>query len=380
MKGGIPFMKNILLVFTGGTICSCPSNENQKNQSNAKDMSSYLEQDYKKSNSPFKDDVYFIPRFLRQDILSENMTIDSLNELLDIFRNQSLINNCVGAIILHGTDTMAYTSSLLSLALAGLDIPICMVSAQLDLKQPKTNGYINFRASVELIMNGIAPNVYVVYRNLKNKNHDHGDLLVHYGSHLLQCSNHSNNFHSYDEMTVLDLSNAKLEGKAFETNSRYIDKFKKLTDKVMLIEPYTNLRYSNIILEDTCSVVHGTYHSESVCIGRAKTPDTDKNRNLELCEVIEADRPYSILTLVENCRRKNIPLFLAPCDEKNFTYGTTANALFNGALAIPNTTLELAYAKVILGCSLGKKDSELIKFLNESINHEFIYREHYPEK
>ena len=366
-------MKKILLVFTGGTICSSPDSENGKNQSNAKKMASYLEHNYFNSTSPFRGEVTFIREYLNQDILSENMTVDSWNNLLKIFQKKQYQQECAGVIVLHGTDTLAYTSSLLSLVLAGLEIPVCMVSAQLDLQQLRTNGYVNFRAAVELILNGIAPNVYVVYQNVKDQNHTPGDLLVHYGAHLQQCPNHSNNFHSYDEMTVPDIENAKLTGCSFETSHKYLNQLETLTNQVMLLQPYTNLRYENLCLDNVCAIVHGTYHSESVCIGRAKHPTMDKNRNLRLDEVYEADKPYSILTLLANCQEKNIPVILAPCNEKNFTYGTTANALDCGATAIPNTTLELAYAKVILGCSLGKKGLDLQNFLSESINHEFLY-------
>ena len=255
-----------------------------------------------------------------------------------------------------------------------------MVSAQLNLKDPRTNGYTNFRASVELIMNGIKPNVYVVYRNLLNKDHELGKLLVHYGAHLQQCKNHSNNFHSYDEMVVKDISNAKLKGCSFKTKTTYLDKFENLTDKVLLLQPYTNLRYSNIGLDDICAIVHGTYHSESVCIGRAKDPKVGKNRNIKLDEVLDTDKPYSILSLLDRCDKNKIPIFLAPCNKDNVSYGTTLNALECGALSIPNTTLELAYTKVILGYSLGKTGESLISFLNENINREFVYEKRKKEK
>ena len=353
--------------------------ENGKNQSHAKKTSSYLEEDYFRSGSLHAKEVNFVKRFLTRDILSENMTVSSLNELLDIFKDNSLIKDCAGAIILHGTDTLAYTSSLLSLALAGLEIPVCMVSAQLDLMQEKTNGYANFKAAVELIMNGIAPNVYVVYQNLKNHNHEAGDMLVHFGAHLLQCPNHSNNFRSYDGQVISDLANARLEGKAFETAPGYFKKITNLTDKVMMINPYTNLKYSNISLEDTCAIVHGTYHSGSVCIGRSADAEGDKKGNIELSQVLEEDKPYSILSLLERCKNKGIPLFLAPCDENDFTYGTTANALHCGAYAIANTTMELAYAKVILGCSLGLEGQELKTFVAQSINHDFVYENRHKE-
>ena len=128
-------MRRILLIFTGGTICSCPTGKDNKNQSNAR------------------------------------MMVGSWNDLLKIFRRKELTNECEGVIVLHGTDTFAYNAALLSLALVGFKKPVCMVSAQLNLHNPKSNGYTNFRASVELIMNGIKPNMYVVYRNLLDKDH-----------------------------------------------------------------------------------------------------------------------------------------------------------------------------------------------------------------
>ncbi len=366
-------VKKILLVFTGGTICSAPDPDSGKNQSNARKTSSYLEAGFADSASPFSGAVSFEPRYLPQDILSENMTADSWNELVKIFRDKSIRENYVGVIVLHGTDTLAYTASLLSLLLAGFGIPVCMVSAQLPLTDPRTNGYMNFRASVELIMNGIAPNVYVVYRNLKNNRHEPGEFLVHYGAHLLQCPNYSNDFHSHDEMTIPDIANARLTGRPFETDSLYIDQITALKNDVMMIHPYVNLSYDALNLDGIQAIVHGTYHSESGCIGRAKEPDKDKNRLLQLEEVEDADRPRSILSLLARCEEKQIPVFLAPCDEENYRYGSTANALHCGASAIPHTTFELAYTKVLIGRSLNKAGDELKAFLKESINHEFVY-------
>ena len=367
-------MKKILLVFTGGTICSSPDLDGNKNQSNAKKTSSYLENDFKKSDSPFKAAVDFDRVYLPQDILSENMTVNSWNDLLAVFKDKTIQEKYVGVIVMHGTDTLAYTSSLLSIVLAGYKIPVCMVSAQLELKDERTNGYMNFRASVALIMNGIAPNVYVVYRNLANAEHAFGEFLVHYGAHLRQCENYSNNFHSVDEMAIADIANAKLAGRAFETDDLYIDKIERLSDDVLLLQPYTSLRYDRIDVKGLKVIVHGTYHSESVCIGRAKNPETDKNKLLALDEVAEADRPFSILSLLARCKEQDVSVVLAPCDESGYKYGSTANALHGGAVALANTTIETAYAKAIVGCALGKSGKSLENFLKESVNDEFVYK------
>jgi len=365
-------MKRILLIFTGGTVCSSPSGDDGKNRSDAKNTGCYLEENFRRSESLYADKINFVYRYLPQDILSENMTAGTWDILLGIFREKETRTEYDGIIVLHGTDTLAYTASFLSLVLAGYEVPVMLVSAQRDLKDTSSNGYVNFRAAAELIVNGIASNVYVVYRNVTGGRDGKGEMLVHYGSHLLQCPNYSDDFHSADEMNITDKENATLVGRPFETNSLYVDKLTKLAPGVTVIYPHTGLCYDSINLSGVRAIVHGTYHSESVCIGRAEDPE--KVGHLSLSDIKEEDRPYSVLSLLERCKEKGISVFLAPCSRDNFRYGTTANALYCGALTISDTTLETAYVKTLVGISLGKTGKELERFLYASINHEFVYR------
>ena len=362
-------MKRILLVFTGGTICSSPDKEG-KNHSDARGTGSYLEINFKASDSPFSDKVEFDRRYLPTDILSENMTVDTWNDLVEVFKDKSLRQRYEGVVILHGTDTLAYTSALLSILLSGFPIPVCLVSAQLELTDSRTNGYDNFRGAVELIMNGIAPNVYAVYRNLKNDAHEGGELFVHCGAHLRQCPNFSDNFHSLTEMRVPDIKNARLKGRRFLTESLYVDRTEKLSDGVLMITPHTNMRYDRICLDGVRAIVHGTYHAQSVCVGRAE--NKDENEVLTLQKVREADKPYSILFLLERCEEKGIPVFLAPCDREQYRYGSTAAALNSGAIAAGRITPESAYAKLIVGVSLGYGGKDLVTFMGTNVNGEII--------
>lgn len=380
----------IFVILTGGTICSVQG-KNGKNQSNAVDakIKTRLENYYKESNSPFNGKVEFDYKFLKPDILSENMTANVWSDLIRIFVNDITYSNYKGIIVLHGTDTLAYTSSFLSFALAGINIPVCMVSAQLSLGKinennewepnNKTNGYANFRAAVELIMNGIESNVYVVYRNEANEHnekHESGDFLVHYGSHLLQCPNASNNFHSRDEMLILDTTNAKLKGSHWESSNCLYKLVDEIKDEVIILHPYTNLNYSAINFEGRKAIIHGTYHSESVCIGRAKEeckPDGTDRDDYKIEEITDTDKPYSILYLLAKCQMLNIPVFLTPCDKETAKYGTTANACIEGAIPIGSSvvTIEAVYAKAVLWCALRNEKPDLESFLKQSINFEF---------
>ena len=338
----------ILVMLTGGTICSSTDQDGHR-YSNAENVK--IVDAFKNGDSPFRDAVHF-EKETPLDILSENMTVDRWNTLLQALKTVDQ-DQFKGIIILHGTDTLAYTSSLLSIALAGMKIPVCLVSSQLPLDSEGTNGHANFRASVELIMNGIAPNVYAVYRNSDKV------IYVHYGAHLLQCANYSDDFYSMDAMAIPDSENAKLEGFAFETAPNYVDRMAPLSPCVLRLMPHVGLDYSMFNLDGIRAIVHGTYHSQSVCVQRSKgTGGYDD---------------ASILHLLDLCKEKDIPVFLAPCSPEAFKYESTGDAIRHGAAHIYGMTNEMAYVKTLVGIALGWKGEELQTFLNTRINREITY-------
>lgn len=338
----------IQVILTGGTICSS-INSSGKRYSDAKNVKII---DYFVSNNPdFANKVSF-DVVTPLDILSENMTIEAWNILLAQLKKSIASKEYAGVIVLHGTDTLAYTSSLLSILLAGSDIPLFMVSSQLPLENSATNGHINFRTSVELIMNHIEPNVYAVYRN------SDGVTYVHFGSHLTQCKNYSEDFYSEDAMIFSDENPAALVGKKYETSQLLLNHIKELEPCVLSINPYVGLNYNCFNLQGIKAIVQRTYHSETVCVGSS--------------EHIRASS-FSILNLLEKCKDMSIDVFIAPCSETAYQYETTGVALSNGGLPISAMTFEMAYVKTVIGCSLGKKGKELHSFIIDSVNHELVY-------
>ncbi|MBE6949101.1 MAG: hypothetical protein E7456_04575 [Ruminococcaceae bacterium] len=341
--------KKILVILTGGTICASTDAFGQR-YSDAANV--HIIDGFERGNSPFAGRVHF-DVIMPTDILSENMTVKTWNILLDALLNQVDWNAYQGIIILHGTDTLAYTASLLSIVLAGVHIPVCLVSSQLPLNYENTNGHANFRASVELIMNNIAPNVYAVYRN------SDGVIYTHYGSHLLQCANFSDDFFSADAMIVTDANNAKLQGKAYETGTFYLNKMKPLLPCVMRIMPYVGIDYAAFSLTGIRAIVHGTYHSDTVCVERKGGAG--------------AYSSSSILYLLDRCKSVGVQLFLAPCRPDAYKYESTGDILRAGAYHISGVTNEMAYVKTLLGCALDLDEKQLSRFVNRSINHEMIY-------
>ncbi len=355
---------NILVLMTGGTICSSKG-ENGENQSNAKRAKAKIIDGYYASKSPVKDSVNFEVISLTEDVLSENITLSTWEELLKILSQERAWTGYRGVIILHGTDTLAYTASLLALSLSGLPMPVILVSAGLDLDNEHTNGFVNFRVAVELIVNGIAPNVYATYKNATTDGVDDeyaGDLLVHYGSNLLQCGNYSSNFYSKNAIKVTNEQNAKLAGKPFASSRFYAKKIERLSEGVICIQPYIGLDYSKIDLDGVKAILHGAYHSGTVCVGRKTQNDRDDNY----------DR-FSILYLLEKCKERGIDVFITPCDEKSYAYASTGDALRHGGVGVYGMTNETAYIKLLLGVSLGKSGKELADFMKSNVNGELIY-------
>jgi len=357
---------NILLILTGGTICSF-ADERGERGSDTKKAQTLIVQNFRECNSPYssQDIVEFDP-VSPLDILSENMTTTHWNVLLREMRNYDF-SKYDGVIILHGTDTLAYTASLLSILLAGIKIPVFMISSQLPIYMEEANGNANFKAAVELIVNGIQPNVYAVYRNSElvkgALNREEEKLYIHYGAHLLQCANHSNNFYSCD-MAEIDTENAFFEGKACEGTELPLYTCKELTPCVLRITPYVGLDYAMFSLEKVKAVLHGTYHSSTVSVNSYKADDLQKK------EIPS----HSILSLKQRCDRQEtpIPLFIEPCNEDAYDYETTGEILRAGARAICGMTSEMAYVKLLLGCAQGLEGDALETYIKTEINGEKI--------
>ena len=55
-----------------------------------------------------------------------------------------------GFIVLHGTDTMAYSASALSFMLQGVNKPIIFTGAQLPIASPRSDGHENFVTALEI--------------------------------------------------------------------------------------------------------------------------------------------------------------------------------------------------------------------------------------
>lgn len=346
---------NILLILTGGTICSF-ADERGERGADTERAKTLIVENFEKSGSPCVGAVTFDP-VSPLNILSENMTVTHWNSLIGALKTYDF-SGYDGVIILHGTDTLAYTSALLSILLAGIKIPVFMVSSQLPIYMEEANGNENFRCAVELIAGGISPNVYAVYRNDETVNGERiSQMYLHYASHLRQCENHSDNFYSKD---MIPLGGAAPVLQDAPVRDMLLYTCPALSSCVLCIQPYVGVDYSQYDLTGVKAVLHGTYHSCTMSVNPYGT---------------DAASPDSILYLKDKCDAQvpAIPLLIQPCNKDAYAYETTGMVLRNGAKALFGTTPEMAYAKLLVGCALGLTGDALCDFSSKEINGEIIY-------
>ena len=75
-----------------------------------------------------------------------------------------------GFVVLHGSDTMAYTASALSFMLENLNKPVVLTGSQLPLGMVRTDGRENFLAAIEIAAakdedTGLVPEVCIFFQN-----------------------------------------------------------------------------------------------------------------------------------------------------------------------------------------------------------------------
>ncbi|MDA3852761.1 MAG: asparaginase [Bacteroidales bacterium] len=134
-------VNKILLIYTGGTIGM------EKNEQGA-----LIPMD-------FSDLITQIPALKQLGVeintFSFSNPIDSSNIEANFWQKiaKTVIDNYeeyCGFVILHGTDTMAYTSSILSFMLQGLNKPVVLTGSQLPLSSLRTDGRANLITAVEI--------------------------------------------------------------------------------------------------------------------------------------------------------------------------------------------------------------------------------------
>lgn len=143
--------KKILIITTGGTLASSKGKEGLEPELDSQGIFANMEG----ITNYF--DVGFLDLF---SLDSSNTQPEEWQQLARaIFERY---RDYDGIVVIHGTDTMAYTASALSFMLPGIPIPVVLTGSQLSILNPIADAVENCRCAVNMAGSGI-PGVFVAF-------------------------------------------------------------------------------------------------------------------------------------------------------------------------------------------------------------------------
>lgn len=129
-------MKKLRLITTGGTIACTPGPCGLKPTLGARELLSYLPGDYS--------DIDCADLFSMD---SSNIQPEEWCRIAEKTMKSSW--DYGGIVITHGTDTMAYTASMLSFMLMNLTVPVVLTGAQKSIGAEDSDGPVNLEDAIE---------------------------------------------------------------------------------------------------------------------------------------------------------------------------------------------------------------------------------------
>jgi len=254
-----------------------------------------------------------------------------------------------GFVILHGTDTMAYTASALSFMLEDLYKPVILTGSQLPIGTLRTDGKENLITSIEIAAakhNGdaLVPEVCIcfeskLYRGNRTTKHN---------------AEHFNAFKSYNYPILAEAGiNIKYNSKSihYPEHKKLLKVYDKLDENIAILKIFPNLG-KNLVesilnIKDLKALIIETYGSGNAL--------TDK----------------WFLDLIKNATEKGlIILNVTQCQAGSVnmgTYETSTDLLKYGVLNGFDITIEAATTKLMFLLGQNLKTEEVKMYLKTSI-------------
>lgn len=336
--------KQILLVFTGGTIGSQLSGDTINTDSSAgfKLLQLFNERDRQAESVCFK-----ILQPLQ--ILSENLHPSHWNILIAAIESEDL-SNYDGIIVTHGTDTLAFSAAMLSQYFNPLNIPLLLVSSHLPLDHPDANGMANFLCAVDFIRQQILRGVFVAYQNPGQA------MQVYLGSRLNSCLPLSSDFIGLQSQALMQYADGQFyhrqDAKLLPCSPLSLNA--DFSSRILLIKPYPGLNYSHFQLDQVDVVLHDLYHSGTACASVAQSG------------------AHSLVEFIQHCRQRQLKVYLAAAAYSENAYASTRQLLEAGAEIIWDVSIEVAYAKLLLAYGNFTADSAIDAFLRRDLAWEHV--------
>lgn len=335
-------MKDILVVFTGGTIGSKASQGTiSPDPAAAFQLIALFQAQYPEYG---RVNLRCVQPY---QLLSENLAPPVWQTLIAAIEAENP-ERYDGVIVTHGTDTLAFTAAALSIYFNTLKVPLLLVSSDYPLAHPKANGLQNFICAVDFIRRQQADGVWVPYCNQGQVMH------LHHGARLAASLQLSGDFISVQNRPMAVYDNGCFNWLEALPARQPVALKADFSTRVVLIKPYPGLDYSRFNLQAGDVVLHDLYHSGTACSSAQWGGD------------------YSVIKFIGRCLEDSIPVYLAPALKSPDSYESIQAVLQENVQMIWNTPLEAAYVKLLLAYGSIADDESRQSFLQTDVVGEML--------
>lgn len=319
------------MITTGGTIASIPSNNGLIPKISGKDIISLM---------PELKNICTIDTLELLNIDSSNISKKHYILMLDTLEKN--YDNYDGFVITHGTDTMAYSSSMLACAIDNLSKPVVFTGSQLPLKAKATDAYRNLYDAFL----AASDNVYGVFLAFN------GD--IHYGDSVKKVySENFTGFLSINNKTAGKSDNNKIIWNKLYKNHNIKPVFNKnISEKVFVLKMIPSLKPE--IIDVLINMGYKGIIIEGYGAGGMPTADCENNFIPALQKAIENNVAVVCAT---QCLYDGVHLDKYPAGILSEKYG---------AISSKNMTLEKTLAKLMLGIGNNMNLKELKKYIENN--------------
>lgn len=352
-------MKKVFVVFTGGTI-SCRNDAAV--MSAGTDIPYYLLNRYKEEMGEAA--AFDFDTASPLTILSENLLPDDWKTMADCIRKRYTADYS-GIIITHGTDTLAYSACAMAFMLAGLPVPVVLVSSNYPPKDERSNAYANLKAALDFIGDAALPGVYALFEQ-------NGDMQVFLGSRLIQARPYTDNFASVTGAPLGMMRDGRFLWTEHADNPSVeqlkqapihtLKVFPELRSCVQYIRPYPGIDYDRLSLPSSVrAVYHGLYHSGTACVRRLEGAGSSGGNT-------------SLLSFAKACGEAGLPVYISPIWKDGAVYASV-QAMYGGGLEVlPPMSEEAAYVKLLLAYNLyAEQPEQRDAYLKEEQAFEYLH-------
>ncbi len=149
-------MKKVCIIYTGGTIGMT------KTEKGYAPKEGYFKEALAKIDDLRREEIPFFELIEMSPLLdSSNMTLHEWNKISEEIEKR--YEEFDGFVILHGTDTMAYTASALSFTLENLSKPVVLTGSQIPLCEIRSDGRDNLITSLMIAAEGVVNEVCLYF-------------------------------------------------------------------------------------------------------------------------------------------------------------------------------------------------------------------------